>query len=54
MKKILNLLSGIVPLSIAACNSGKPPSIYFVIWEKPGVDFTEVGKASLECGIPSP
>ncbi len=24
------------------------------MWEKPGADFTEVGKALLECGMPTP
>ncbi len=53
MNTLFKLLSGIVLLSITGCNS-KPPSTYSVIWQKPSVDFTEVEKASLECGISSP
>ncbi|WP_375630315.1 MULTISPECIES: hypothetical protein [unclassified Bartonella] len=53
MKQTLKLLSCIALLNMAGCNS-KPPSTYFVIWEKPGVNSTEVGKALLECGALSP
>ncbi|UNF47644.1 hypothetical protein [Bartonella krasnovii] len=53
MKKILKLLSGMVLASIAGCNIDKPPPGYLSMWEKPGADFTEVGKALLECGMPS-
>ncbi|MEL6088845.1 hypothetical protein [Bartonella schoenbuchensis] len=54
MKQILRLLSGIALLSIAGCQFNKPPAGYLSIWEKPGADFTEVGKALLECGMPTP
>ncbi|EJF94356.1 hypothetical protein LBE40_04660 [Bartonella taylorii] len=53
MKQILKLLSCITLLSIAGCDS-KPPSRYFVIWQKPDADSTEVAKALLECGKPTP
>ncbi|WP_375616869.1 hypothetical protein [Bartonella sp. AP58NXGY] len=53
MKQTLKLLSCIALLNMAGCHS-KPPSTYFVIWEKPGVNSTEVGKALLECGALSP
>ncbi|WP_144754866.1 hypothetical protein [Bartonella saheliensis] len=53
MKQTLKLLSCIALLNMAGCYS-KPPSTYFVIWEKPGVNSTEVGKALLECGALSP
>ncbi len=46
----------IVLLSIAGCdisNIDKPPPGYVNMWEKPGADSTEVGKALLECGMPS-
>ncbi|WP_375696187.1 hypothetical protein [Bartonella sp. AC67GZZY] len=54
MKHILRLLRGIVLLTIAGCNIDKPPLGNVYGWEKPGTDFTEVGKALLECGMPSP
>ncbi|WP_343358312.1 hypothetical protein AAJP84_01610 [Bartonella schoenbuchensis] len=54
MKQILKLLSGIALLSIAGCQFNKPPSGYLAAWEKPGADFTEIGKALLECGMPTP
>ncbi|WP_208541719.1 hypothetical protein [Bartonella capreoli] len=54
MKQILKLLSGIALLSIAGCQFNKPPLGYLAAWEKPGADFTEVGKALLECGMPTP
>ncbi|EJF74396.1 hypothetical protein ME7_01434 [Bartonella birtlesii LL-WM9] len=53
MKQILKLLSCITLLSIAGCDS-KPPSRYSVIWQKPDADSTEVAKALLECGKPTP
>ncbi|WP_396583924.1 hypothetical protein [Bartonella grahamii] len=54
MKKILKLLSGIVLVSVAGCNIDKPPLGEVAAWKKPGADFTEVGKALLECGMPTP
>ncbi len=54
MKQILKLLSGLILLSMTACNLGKPAPGYIAMWKKPGADFTEVGKALLECGIPTP
>ncbi|WP_343358356.1 hypothetical protein AAJP84_02520 [Bartonella schoenbuchensis] len=54
MKQILKLLSGIALLSIAGCQFNKPPEGYLTAWEKPGADFTEIGKALLECGMPTP
>ncbi|EJF85930.1 hypothetical protein [Candidatus Bartonella washoeensis] len=54
MKQTLKLLSGIMLLTIAGCNIDKPPPGYLSMWEKPGADFTEVGKALLECGMPTP
>ncbi|WP_396583932.1 hypothetical protein [Bartonella grahamii] len=56
MNTLFKLLSGIVLLSIAGCdisNIDKPPPGYVNMWEKPGADSTEVGKALLECGMPS-
>ncbi|QEE08875.1 phage protein [Bartonella kosoyi] len=57
MKYILKLLSVLVLFIIAGCgieNIDKPPLGNVYGWEKPGADFTEVGKALLECGMPSP
>ncbi|WP_396584168.1 hypothetical protein [Bartonella grahamii] len=55
MKKPLKLLSGIVLVSVTGCNIDKPPLGEIATWEKNGVtDFTEVGKALLECGMPTP
>ncbi|WP_144756103.1 hypothetical protein [Bartonella saheliensis] len=54
MKQILKLLSGLILLSITGCNIDKPSPGYIYMWERPGADFTEVGKALLECGMPSP
>ncbi|WP_375674701.1 hypothetical protein [Bartonella sp. CL100XZDX] len=54
MKYILKLLSGLVLLSVIGCNIDKPAPGYMYMWEKPGADFTEVGKALLECGMPTP
>ncbi|ATP13142.1 hypothetical protein [Bartonella henselae] len=55
MKQTLRLLGGLALLSIAGCQFNKPPAGYLTAWEKNGVtDFTEVGKALLECGMPTP
>ncbi|UNF47637.1 hypothetical protein [Bartonella krasnovii] len=54
MKQTLKLLGAVTLLSIAGCQFNKPPSGYLTAWEKPGADFTEVGKALLECGMPTP
>ncbi|WP_375657266.1 hypothetical protein [Bartonella sp. CM120XJJH] len=56
MNTLFKLLSGIVLLSIAGCdieNIDKPAPGYVSMWEKSGADSTEVGKALLECGMPS-
>ncbi|WP_330169044.1 hypothetical protein [Bartonella grahamii] len=56
MKRLFKLLSGLILLSIAGCdisNIDKPSPAYVSMWEKPGADFTEIGKALLECGMPS-
>ncbi|UNF39837.1 hypothetical protein MNL09_04950 [Bartonella krasnovii] len=54
MKYILKLLSVLVLFMIAGCNFLKPSPGYIYMWEKPGANFTEVGKALLECGMPTP
>ncbi|MEL6093030.1 hypothetical protein [Bartonella schoenbuchensis] len=54
MKQILKLLSGIALLSMAGCQFNKTPTSSIGMWEKPGADFTEIGKALLECGMPTP
>ncbi|WP_208438193.1 hypothetical protein [Bartonella taylorii] len=54
MKQILKLLSAITLLSIAGCQFNKTPISSIGAWEKPGADFTEIGKALLECGMPTP
>ncbi|UTO28635.1 hypothetical protein [Bartonella harrusi] len=54
MKQILKLLSTIILLSIVGCQFNKPPLGEIAAWEKPGADFTEVAKALLECGMPTP
>ncbi len=54
MKQTLKLLSAITLLSIAGCQFTKTPSSSIGAWEKPGADFTEVAKALLECGMPTP
>ncbi|WP_273760770.1 hypothetical protein [Bartonella sp. ML70XJBT.G] len=54
MKYILKLWSVLVLFIIAGCNFFKPSPGYIYMWEKPGADFTEVGKALLECGMPTP
>ncbi|WP_273719310.1 MULTISPECIES: hypothetical protein [Bartonella] len=55
MKIFFNLLSLLILLSAAGCdieNIDKSPRGEVAVWEKPGTDFTEVGKALLECGMP--
>ncbi|WP_375633026.1 hypothetical protein [Bartonella sp. AA74HLJMH] len=55
MKQTLKLLSTVTLLIITGCNIDKPPPGEVATWEKNGVtDFTEVGKALLECGMPTP
>ncbi|CAF27475.1 hypothetical protein [Bartonella henselae] len=55
MKQTLKLLGAVTLLGIAGCQFNKPPGGYLSVWEKNGVtDFTEVGKALLECGMPTP
>ncbi|UTO28622.1 hypothetical protein [Bartonella harrusi] len=54
MKQILKLLSTIILLSIVACQFNKTPTSSLAAWKKPGADFTEVAKALLECGMPTP
>ncbi|MDM9993052.1 hypothetical protein, partial [Bartonella henselae] len=41
-------------LGIAGCQFNKTPTSSIGAWEKPGADFTEIGKALLECGMPTP
>ncbi|MCZ2159303.1 hypothetical protein NPX99_08650, partial [Bartonella sp. 220] len=56
MKRTLKLLLGLAFLTIAGCdieNIDKPAPGAVSMWEKAGADFTEVGKALLECGMPS-
>ncbi|WP_208433113.1 hypothetical protein [Bartonella taylorii] len=56
MNTLFKLLSGIVLLSIAGCdieNIDKPAPGEVYGWLKAGADFTEIGKALLECGMPS-
>ncbi|AGF76048.1 hypothetical protein [Bartonella vinsonii] len=55
MKMLFNLLSLLILLTIAGCdisNIDKSPRGETAVWEKPGADSTEVGKALLECGMP--
>ncbi|EJF74420.1 hypothetical protein ME7_01433 [Bartonella birtlesii LL-WM9] len=55
MKILFNLLSLLILLSVTGCdieNIDKPPPGEVAGWKKPGADFTEVGKALLECGMP--
>ncbi|MCZ2159277.1 hypothetical protein NPX99_08520 [Bartonella sp. 220] len=54
MKQTLKLLSTVTLLIIAGCQFNKLPPGEIATWEKPGADFTEVGKALLECGMPTP
>ncbi|WP_375633031.1 MULTISPECIES: hypothetical protein, partial [unclassified Bartonella] len=55
MKQTLKLLSAVTLLGIAGCQFNKTPGGYLSAWEKNGVtDFTEIGKALLECGMPTP
>ncbi|UTO29461.1 hypothetical protein [Bartonella harrusi] len=52
MKQTLRLLSVLILLSITGCdieNIDKSPSGEVAGWKKPGANFTEVGKALLEC-----
>ncbi|WP_273722086.1 MULTISPECIES: hypothetical protein [unclassified Bartonella] len=56
MKILFSLLGVLILLSVTGCdieNIDKPPPGYLSMWEKPGTDFTDVGKALLECGMPS-
>ncbi|EJF74789.1 hypothetical protein MCO_01864 [Bartonella sp. DB5-6] len=54
MKQTLKLLGAVTLLSITGCQFNKTPTPYLGMWEKPGADFTEIGKALLECGMPTP
>ncbi|WP_375682212.1 hypothetical protein [Bartonella sp. CE47NXGY] len=55
MKQTLKLLGAVTLLGIAGCQFNKTPGGYLSAWEKNGVtNFTEVGKALLECGMPTP
>ncbi|UNF42830.1 hypothetical protein MNL08_03095 [Bartonella krasnovii] len=54
MKQTLKLLSTAILLIITGCQFNKPPPGEVYMWVKPGADFTEVGKALLECGMPTP
>ncbi|WP_330169472.1 hypothetical protein [Bartonella grahamii] len=54
MKQILKLLGVVTLLNIAGCQFNKTPTSSLAMWEKSGADFTEVGKALLECGMPTP
>ncbi|OLL57940.1 hypothetical protein AT248_07830, partial [Bartonella henselae] len=55
MKQTLKLLGAVTLLGITGCQFNKPPAGYIAMWEKNSVtDFTEVGKALLECGMPTP
>ncbi len=52
---LFNLLSLLILLTVTGCdieNIDKPPPGEVAGWKKPGADFTEVGKALLECGMP--
>ncbi|WP_035002852.1 hypothetical protein [Bartonella vinsonii] len=55
MKMLFNLLSLLILLTVTGCdieNIDKSPPGEVAGWKKPGADFTEVGKALLECGMP--
>ncbi|WP_375646878.1 hypothetical protein, partial [Bartonella sp. TT29SHDZB] len=55
MKQTLKLLGAVTLLGIAGCQFNKTPGGYLSAWEKNSVtDFTEIGKALLECGMPTP
>ncbi|ATP12264.1 hypothetical protein [Bartonella henselae] len=54
MKQTLRLLGAVTLFGIAGCHLGGPPTSSIGMWEKPGADFTEIGKALLECGMPTP
>ncbi len=56
MNTLFKLLSGLILLSITGCdisNIDKPSLEEVYVWLKPRADFTEIGKALLECGMPS-
>ncbi|OLL48341.1 hypothetical protein [Bartonella henselae] len=54
MKQTLKLLGAVILFIITGCQFNKLPPGDVAAWEKNGVtDFTEVGKALLECGLPS-
>ncbi|CDO40165.1 hypothetical protein PRJBM_00783 [Bartonella henselae] len=54
MKQTLRLLGAVTLLGITGCQFNQPPVSSIGAWEKPGADFTEIGKALLECGMPTP
>ncbi|WP_375704918.1 hypothetical protein [Bartonella sp. AA85SXKL] len=55
MKQTLKLLGAVILFIITGCQFNKLPPGDVAAWEKNGVtDFTEVGKALLECGMPTP
>ncbi|EJF77846.1 hypothetical protein MCO_00751 [Bartonella sp. DB5-6] len=55
MNTLFKLLSWLILLSLAGCEGFfAPPPGEVYGWLKPGADFTEVGKALLECGMPTP
>ncbi|EJF81867.1 hypothetical protein [Bartonella doshiae] len=55
MKKILKLLSCIALLSIAGCEyKAEVPLSAWELWDKPGANTIDIGKALLECGMPTP
>ncbi|MCZ2159275.1 hypothetical protein NPX99_08510 [Bartonella sp. 220] len=56
MKMLFKLLSLLILLTVTGCdieNIDKPAPEYVSMWEKSDADSTEVGKALLECGMPS-
>ncbi|WP_375703883.1 hypothetical protein [Bartonella sp. AD13SXNS] len=56
MNTRFKLFSGLILLSISGCdisNIDKTPPGEVYWWEKLGADSTEIGKALLECGMPS-
>lgn len=54
MNTLFKLLDGIVLFIIAGYSFFKPSPGYIYMWEKPGADFTQVRRALLECGMPTP
>ncbi|WP_273758270.1 hypothetical protein [Bartonella sp. AU55XJBT] len=54
MKQTLKLLGAVTLFNITGCQFNKTPTSSLGVWKKPGADFTEVGKALLECGMPTP